>query len=110
LIASFLLGWGMERFEWDEDKAKDNWLEHRITFEKATEVFKDPNAIIEPDSRYSYGEDRQNAIGMTESLLLLVVAHTYRERNDIEVTRIISARKAEPHERRHYGNRKLQGR
>ena len=32
-------------FEWDTQKAKTNLSKHRISFERATTVFRDPNAI-----------------------------------------------------------------
>jgi uncharacterized protein len=49
------------------------------------------------DDREDYGEHRLILIGMVENRLL-VVAHTMRN----DVVRIISAREAEPHERRRY--------
>ena len=88
--------------------AEDNWREHRIDFEDAKLVFFDSDRITEWDSRFDdYGEERLQTIGMAKNLLLLVVAWTDRSNDDFEVIRIISARKAEPHERRLYGNRKF---
>jgi uncharacterized DUF497 family protein len=74
-------------------------------FDEATTVFSDPNCIYEPD--FCETEERQRALGMSDSLLLLLVVHTTRERDGTEIIRIISARKAEAHERRRYGNRRL---
>jgi uncharacterized protein len=68
---------------------------HGVTFEMARDVFKDPFAIDRPDDRYDYSEDRANIIGMVAARLLYV-AYTMRG----ERIRIISARGAEPHERR----------
>jgi len=39
---------------------------------------------------------------MVDGVVLLLVAHTVREEGDIEVIRIIAARRAEPRERRNY--------
>jgi uncharacterized DUF497 family protein len=63
----------------------------------AREVFKDPFAIEWLDERENYGEDRFVTIGMVDNRLLFV-AYTMRG----EVIRIISARRAEPHEIRRY--------
>ena len=49
------------------------------------------------DDREDYGENRLILFGMVENRLL-VVAHTLRS----DKVRIISAREAEPHERRKY--------
>ena len=32
-------------FEWDPEKAKRNIRKHKVTFERATTIFRDPNAI-----------------------------------------------------------------
>jgi len=86
-----------EEFEWDDDKTAANLRKHVITFEEARGVFRDPLAIELIDDREAYGEDRFVLIGMTKSQVLVVV-HVLRERRN----RIISARKAEPNERRAY--------
>jgi len=41
-------------------------------------------------------------MGRVEDWLLVVVAHTVREDEGVDVIRIISARRAEPKERRRY--------
>jgi uncharacterized DUF497 family protein len=94
------------RFEWDPAKAEQNWREHHIRFEEAATVFDDPHLWSEPDNRFEYSEQRRHIIGMSGRCLLLVVAHTFRGDDDSLVVRIISAREAQPHERRLYGNRK----
>ncbi len=58
---------------------------------------KDPFSIEWFDDREPYGEDRFAIIGMVEGRLLYV-AYTMRG----DVIRIISARGAEPYERRRY--------
>ena len=34
-----------DRFEWDDRKARINFLAHKITFDVAQRVFDDPNAV-----------------------------------------------------------------
>ena len=90
------------RFEWDPAKAKSNLRKHRVSFEVATRVFADPFAVVMQD-RIENGEYRWRTLGIVDGYLLLLVAHTVREDKDgIEVVRIISARRAEPKERKFY--------
>ncbi len=86
-----------ESFEWDDDKAARNWRDHAVTFEMARDAFKDPFAIEWLDAGQDPSEDRFAMIAMVESRLLFV-AYTMRA----ECIRIITARKAEPYERRKY--------
>ncbi len=83
-------------FEWDPSKVKSNKKKHKIDFETATKVFDDPfkQEYDEPDD-----DDviRCNVAGMVDGRLLVV---TYTIRGT--VTRIISARLADRHERRRY--------
>ena len=90
------------RFAWDEAKAEENRRRHGITFEEASTVFADENARLKHDPDHSQEEDRFLLLGFSAKLRLLIVCHAYRE-ND-EVIRIISARKATPNERRQYGS------
>jgi len=84
-------------FEWDDAKAAQNYADHGVTFDAAKEVFKDPFAIERLDDRRDYGEDRYSILGMVEGRILYI-AYTLRHGR----IRIISARGAEPHERRRY--------
>ena len=84
------------KFEWDEAKHEANQKKHRIDFKTASKVFLDPY-VIEFDEHDVSGELRHNAIGPVDSRMLFV---TYTMRGD--VIRIISARGAEPHEKRKY--------
>jgi len=86
-----------DRFAWRDKKAATNAKDHGITFAAACDVFNDPFAVEWQDERYDYGEDRYAIVGMVENRLLYV-AYTIRG----EKIRLISARKAEPHERRMY--------
>jgi hypothetical protein len=52
--------------------------------------------------RIESGEERWQTIGVVEGVLMLMVANTVREQDDIEVIRIISARRANRRERRRY--------
>jgi uncharacterized DUF497 family protein len=87
-----------EDFEWDSDKAETNLLKHGVSFGEAATVFADPLAVDRPDPDHSQGEERFICIGRSYVDRLLVVA--YAERGDR--IRIISARVAEPRERRDY--------
>jgi uncharacterized DUF497 family protein len=68
-----------------------------VTFDQAKRAFADPFAVERLDDRESYGENRFNILGMVDGRLLFV---SYALRND--TIRIISARGAEPHEKRKY--------
>ena len=87
-------------FEWDAKKATTNLRKHHVSFEDAARVFIDPNRIETFDGRDAYGEDRWKTVGLVE-LALLAVVYTIRG-NDSEIIRLISARKADAHERAQY--------
>lgn len=90
------------RFEWDPAKAESNLRKHHVSFETATRVFADPFAVVKQD-RIENGEHRWQTLGIVEGYLLLLVAHTIRDDEDgTELIRIISARRAEPKERKRY--------
>jgi uncharacterized DUF497 family protein len=84
-------------FEWDDAKAAANVVKHKVSFEAARDAFGDLFAVEYEDDRADYGEDRTVLLGRVGDRLLAVV---YTLRGDR--VRIISAREAEPHERRHY--------
>ncbi len=86
-----------EEFEWDDDKAASNLAKHGVSFEDACGVFRDPFAIELIDDREDHTEERFILIGMSIDNVLVVVYTQRSQRN-----RIISARKAEPSERRFY--------
>lgn len=90
------------RFEWNPDKAASNLKKHRVSFETAIRAFADPFALVEQD-RIENGEYRWQTLGIVDGYLLLLVAHTVQDDEDgTEVIRIISARRAEPKERKRY--------
>ena len=88
------------RFEWDEIKNEINTKKHGVSFEEASSVFYDSEALIIPDPDHSIDEERFLILGCSYHLKLLVVCHCYRENE--EIIRIISARKATNNERKWY--------
>ena len=84
-------------FEWDDAKAAQNYADHGVSFEVARRIFEDPFATERLDDRQDYGEDRYSILGMVDGRILYV-AYTLRN----GTSRIISARGAEPDERRRY--------
>ena len=86
-------------FEWDDEKERINMKKHGIRFTTAEHIFDDPLRIERRDDDRSDDEKYWQTIGRADQVLFVV----YTERGD--VTRIISARMAEPFERRiYYGN------
>ena len=90
------------RFTWHETKAGENRRKHGVSFEEASTVFADENARLKHDPEHSQEEDRYILLGFSAKLRMLIVCHAYRE-ND-EVIRIISARKATANEQNQYGS------
>jgi uncharacterized DUF497 family protein len=88
-------------FNWDDEKNTSNIVKHGITFDEATTVFDDDDAIFIRDDAHSQDEDRFAVIGFSERLRLLIVCHCYR--NGDTVVRIISAKKANKSEEILYG-------
>jgi len=87
-------------FEWDNSKNRINQQKHGISFEEAETVFYDGYARLTGDPDHSDDEDRFVMLGMSRKSRVLIVCHCYRENDD--VIRIISARKAVPKERKQY--------
>jgi uncharacterized DUF497 family protein len=83
-------------FEWDSAKELANRKKHGVDFRTAAKVFLDPY-VIEFHDLSAAGESRFNAIGLVDGRMLFVA---YAMRGDF--VRIISARGAEPHEKRKY--------
>lgn len=90
-------------FEWDTAKAESNFKKHGIRFEDAVAVFDDPFYISHQD-RFENGEHRYQVIGAVGGFRLLLVAHTARFETDVEIIRIISARKVKGKEKNYYAN------
>ncbi len=88
------------RFEWDQNKNLVNIKKHKVSFEEAKTVFFDDNARLIPDPEHSIEEERFIILGFTIKLRILVVVHSYKENDDL--IRIISARKATKSEIKYY--------
>ena len=89
-------------FEWDPDKARKNVLKHGIRFERALHIFSDPHILTIPDSNHSEEEEREISLGLEPIGQTLVVIHTTRGAGEFEITRLISARKADKVEAEYY--------
>ncbi|MGP8259233.1 MAG: BrnT family toxin [Acidobacteriaceae bacterium] len=92
------------RWTWDPEKAKTNLAKHKVSFELAERALGDPLCISVPDPHS--GEERWRTLGSptVNGIVVLYVVHTWPEDED-GAGRIISARKAEAHERREYEER-----
>ena len=88
------------RFEWDPDKDASNLKKHKVSFQEASTVFLDENALLIDDPDHSESEDRFVLLGLSSSLRVLLVCHCYRAAGGI--IRIMSARKADRDERQEY--------
>jgi len=93
------------RFEWDARKAATNLRKHGVSFEEARSVFLDEDALLRSDEDHSEDEDRFLLLGLSGRLRTLVVCHCYRQED--EVIRLISARKASSDERRQSDDRRM---
>lgn len=88
------------RVTWDSAKAEANFRKHKVSFELAATVFDDPLAVSVSD-RIEDNELRWRTVGIVRGMTLLVVAHTvFDDVSGDETIRLISARRAEPWERR----------
>ena len=88
------------KFDWDQTKASANSKKHGVTFEEARTVFFDEFAVQFFDEDHSSEEERFLLLGLSSDAKLLLVCHCEREQGD--VIRIISARKATKREAAHY--------
>ncbi len=87
-------------FSWDDNKALKNLTKHNISFEEAKTVFGDENARLIYDPDHSEDEERFLLLGLSYKLRVLTVVHCYRENDNL--IRIISARKATKKEAKQY--------
>jgi hypothetical protein len=88
------------RFEWDEQKNRQNLRKHDVRFETAMLVFDDPYVLTRRDFTPE-DEERWITVGAIGRGSILLVVHTFYEEQGEEIC-IISARAAESHERRAY--------
>ncbi len=84
------------RFTWDPRKAAVNLRNHGVSFDEAASVFADPLALAVEDA---VDPGRALLIGLSDRRRLVLSVYT---EVDDDTIRIISARRATSHERRHY--------
>ena len=89
----------MIKFEWDTAKATSNRKKHGVSFEDALSVFYDEFAVQFFDDN-SVSENRFLMLGFSDEARLLIVCHC--ERDEGNIIRIISARKATKNESKYY--------
>jgi uncharacterized DUF497 family protein len=87
-------------FSWDARKARQNLRMHKVSFEEATTVFYDEDAIEFFDPGHSMDEDRFLMLGLSGRLRIVIVSYCLRKKGS-EI-RIISARKTTKREERTY--------
>jgi len=83
-------------YEWDTDKAAENFQKHGVSFFEAAAALQDPHAAY-VDASPAH-EQRFAAIGLSPAARLLYVVHVERGERD----RIISARIADSAEEQLY--------
>ena len=90
-------------FEWDIKKARNNIRKHKVSFERAATIFRDPNLLSIPDEEHSDTEERWITMGLDETGVLFVISHTFSNvGRGVSRIRIISARKATRNETKQY--------
>jgi len=94
--------------EWDPRKSANNKAKHHVSFEDAAAVLRDPQAEIYHIERFDHEnsllEERFVTLGSHPARrnIVLFICWTMRRGEGRDVTRIISARRATPHEKREY--------
>jgi uncharacterized protein len=78
------------RFEWDDQKARQNQRKHGVAFAEALTCFYDKHQIAFYDPDHGDQEDREVMIAHSSRGRLLFLSYTWRG----AAIRIISARKA----------------
>ena len=84
------------QLEWDREKARTNLQKQGVSFDEAATAFEDPLGAFYPDSLH---DNRFILIGYSQRQRLLYVVYAEVRLDSI---RIISARKATKHEKKHY--------
>ncbi len=87
------------RYGWDPAKDAQNQRKHGLSLADGIHALEDPERVSWIDNRFDYGEERIATLGMGRTSLLYVATTELDE----ETTRIISVRRAEPHEVEKYG-------
>ncbi len=91
---------GGVEFEWHPAKAAENLKKHKVSFDEAKTIFGDKDHLEVPDREHSFDEFRYLAIGRSRQGRILTLVFAERGFK----LRLISARIAEPWERREYEN------
>ena len=86
------------RYEWDSLKEKTNIKKHGVSFEEAKQALNCGLVVVLKEDSDS-GEERYVYLGICKKLKVLVVVVAYPGE---EITRIISARKANKKEGKFY--------
>lgn len=89
---------GEYSFKWDESKRNINIRKHGVDFSDVVNIFYDDETIIIEDPKH-YNEQRYIALGIDTKCRTVLVVHVYRE---VDVIRVISARKANKRERKQF--------
>jgi uncharacterized protein len=90
-------------FDWDPRKAQSNRRKHGVSFEEAVTVFLDSDGLDGEDLEHSATESRRLRLATSSLGRVLLVSYTIRrKKDDEEITRIISARRASRKERKAY--------
>lgn len=84
-------------FEWDEAKNRSNIRRHGFDFSDAAELFRGL-ALVYPDARADYGEERWVGLGLVGTRLAQIV---FTEPKPGTI-RVISLRKATSRERKEF--------
>ena len=84
-------------YVWDKRKGRGNVARHGIAFEDAVRIFEGPT-LERVDDRFDYGETRIYAIGVVDGLEITLI---YTDVSETQ-RRVISAWRAERHERTAY--------
>ncbi len=87
-----------EGFEWDEGNSDKNWFLHDVTDGECEEIFFNQPLVIAADHKHSQTEQRQFALGRTDTDRWLFIAFTIRQSH----IRVISARDMNDRESRKY--------
>ena len=89
---------GPEEFEWDDANRVKLALKHGISHIECEEVFMNEPVYVGQDELHSRDEDRHIILGPTNQGRYLFIVYTMRRGK----VRVVTARKMEPNERRHY--------
>jgi uncharacterized protein len=90
------------RFEWNDDKERENRHKHGIGFQEAAAAFSDDAALDLFDVLHSGEEQRWEKLCMAGNGRVLVVVYTERR----GAIRLISARAATSREQTEYARRR----